>query len=196
MEKVKSAFEKAMEKIQGIEALTPEEKEELKERERIRSVLAAFYKGQIKRDEMWEKLKGANPALLKEAQFTMVGSLRLMNTPEEFDQRRDGIVAFETIRAARNIPAVEHVLTEIDRLRKEYLEVKEKAVKQLRAAVEQNPQLRVRPVKAPDGRTVLQASMTVDEAVRERLSDFLAEQEKRYDAMFAKSVERLKKELE
>jgi hypothetical protein len=195
MGRVKSAFEKAMEKVQGIEGLTPAEKEEMKERDRIRGVISAFHKDEIKKDAIWEQLKGANPALLKEAELTMFESLRLTNTEEEFNRRRDGIMALEISREGRNTAALESVLNAADKLRKEYRDVQGKAVEQLRTAIEQNPRLRARPVRTPDGRTVLQASMTVDEAVQEKLSEYIAEQARRYDAMFAQAIERLKQEL-
>jgi hypothetical protein len=196
MGRVKSALEKAMEKIEGIGALTPAEREEMKERERIGAVISAFYKEEIKKDEMWERLKGATPALLKEAEMTMVGSLRLTNTEEEFNRRREGIMALEISRAGRSPAAVESVLNAVGKLREEFRNAQEKAAEQLRAAIEQNPRLRARPVRTPDGRTVLQASMTVDEAVQEKLSDYVAEQVNKYDAVFAQAIERLKQELE
>jgi len=58
MGKVKSAFEKAMEKAAGIGELTPEEKERIKDQEKVKSILAEFYKSQIDRDGLWQKNPG------------------------------------------------------------------------------------------------------------------------------------------
>lgn len=195
MGEVKSAFEKAMEKIKEIQALGPEEKEEMKDREKLRSVLAAFYKGDLKRDEIWEKMKGTRPSLLREAQENMVGSLRMGIMPEEFQKKKEGILAFEALKERQNIAAIENSLSSVDRVQKEYLDIRHRAVEELRAAIEENPKLRVRPVRTPDGRTVLQATPSVDEAVQARVGEFLAEHEKRYEAMFFKAIERLKKEI-
>jgi hypothetical protein len=194
MERVKTAFEKAMEKIQGIEALTPEEKAEMKDREKIREVLSGLYRGQLKRDEIWERLKGSKPSLLREAQLSMADSLRLSNLPEEFKLRKEGLLAVEALKDKQNLAVIEGVLTAIDKLRREYGDVKERALEQVRRAVEQNPQLRMRTVRTADGRAA-QVSMSVDEAVLEKAAEFLPEHEKRYEAMFAQAVERLKKEL-
>lgn len=194
MDRVKTALEKALERSEGMGSLTPEERKEMRDREKIKSVLASFYKGDIKRDEIWNELRGSKPQLLKEAQENIGGSIRINATPEEFLQRRDGILAIEALKPKQNTAGVESALNSISRLQKEYRDVSERAVKEVRTAVEQNPQLRIKPVRSPDGR-ILQASMTVEEAVHEKLADFFSEHNKRYEMMFAKAAERLKSEL-
>jgi hypothetical protein len=194
MGEVKSAFEMAMDKIKGISGLTPEEKEELKEREELKLVLAGFYRGDLSRDQLWERLRGMKPALLKEAQQNMADSLRLGNIPEEFQQRKEGILAIEALKEKQNTAAIENTLNAVGKLQRDYIGQKEEAVAQLRAAVEENPQLRVRQVRTPDGR-VRQTALSVDEAMQTRMAEFLAEHEKRYETMFGQGIDRLKKEL-
>lgn len=82
MEKVKTAFEKAMEKAAGIGELTPKEKEQLKEQEMLRILLSEFYKGNLDRDALWQKMKGTSLSLLKEAQISVIHSLGLNTSPE------------------------------------------------------------------------------------------------------------------
>jgi len=195
MGEVKSAFEKAMEKIKEIGRLTPEEKEELKDRDKVKSVLAAFYKGELNRDQMWERLRGIRSSLLKEAQKNIAESLRLGNIPGEFQQRKEGILAIEALMEKQNTPAIENSLNSIGKVQREYIGQKEKAVTELRAAIEENPQLRLRQVKTPDGR-IHQTALPVDEAIQARMADFLAGHEKRYGSMFDQAILRLKKELE
>ncbi len=195
MGKVKSAFEKAMEKASEIGELTPEEKEEIKDQGKIKLILTEFYKGQIDRDGLWQKLKGSKPSLLKEAQQYLIDSLGLGSTPEEFQQRKEGILAVETLKAKQNVPAIEQVLNSVKVLQKEYQDGKEKAEEELREAIEQNPQLRLRPVRTPDGRTVLQAAYSVDEALQARLSEFMSQHEEKYSQKFVRLIEKLKKEI-
>jgi hypothetical protein len=192
---VKSAFEKAMEKIREIEVLTPEEREEMNDREKLRSLLSAFYKGELSKNQVRERFKGIKPLLLKDAQHHMVDSLRPGTTPEEFQQRKEGIFAIEALKEMQNVAAIEDSLNAIDKLQKEYRDMKERAVEEIRATIKENPQLRMRPVRTPDGRTVLQAAMSIDEAAQERMAEFLREHGKRYEAMLAKALERLRKEL-
>lgn len=194
MGEVKSAFEKAMEKIKEIEGLTAEEKEEMKARESLRSLLAAFYRGELNRDQIWERCRGIGPSLLKDAQQNMADSLRLGSLPEEFLRRKDGILAIEAVKEKKNPAAIEAALSAAGKLQKEYQEGKERALKELRAAIEANPQLRMQQVRTPDGR-VVPAAMSVEEAVHARMAEFLAEHEKRYDMTFSQAIARLKKEL-
>jgi hypothetical protein len=195
MGKVKSAFEKAMEKAAEIGELTPEEKEKIKDQEKIKSILTEFYKGQIDRDGLWQKLKGNKPSLLKEVQQYLIDSLGLGSTPEEFQQRKEGILAVETLKAKQNVSAIEQMLNSVKVLQNEYQDGKEKAEEELREAIEQNPQLRLRPVRTPDGRTVLQAAYSVDEAVQARLSEFMSQHEEKYSQKFVRLIEKLKKEV-
>jgi hypothetical protein len=194
MGEVKSAFEKAMEKIKDIEGLTAEEKEEVRERERLKSLLAAFYKGELKRDQIWQGFRGLRPVLLREAQQNMADSLRPGSMPEEFEQRKEGILALEALKEKQNTSAVEGTMNGIQKLQKEYRQAREKVVRQLRAAVEGNPQLRMRQVRTPDGR-VLQTALSVEEAVQLRLGEALEEHEKKYEVMFNQAIDRLKKEM-
>jgi arsenate reductase-like glutaredoxin family protein len=195
MGKVKSAFEKAMEKASEIGELTPEEKEEIKDQEKIKSILTEFYKGQIDRDGLWQKLKGNKPSLLKKAQQYLIDSFGLGSTPEEFQQRKEGILAVETLKAKQNVSAIEQMLNSVKVLQKEYQDGKDKAEEELREAIEQNPQLRLRPVRTPDGRTVLQAAYSVDEALQARLSEFMSQHEEKYSQKFVRLIEKLKKEV-
>jgi hypothetical protein len=194
MGKVKSAFEKAMEKIAEIGELTQEEKEKIKDQEEVKSVLAEFYKGQLDRNGLWQKLKGSKPSLLKEVQQHLINSFGLGSTPEEFQQRKDGILAIETLKEKQNVSAIENTLNAIKVLQKEFQEGKERAAEELRKAIESNPQLRLRPVRTQDGRTVLQAALSVDEAVQAKLSEFLSEHEERYSQKLIRLIEKLKKE--
>ncbi len=192
MGKIKSAFEKAMEKAAEIGKLTPEEKKNLENKEKLKSVLAEFYKGQLDRDGLWQKLKGSNLSILKEAQINLIDSMGLGSLPEEFQKRKDGILAIETLKNSKNISMIEDMLNAIESLRNEYIEGKERAEKEMREAIERNPQLRLRPVRMPDGRTVLQAAVSVDEAVQAKLSEFLSEHEEHYMMEFERFITRLK----
>jgi hypothetical protein len=195
MEKVKSAFEKAMEKAAEIGKLTPEEKERIKDQERLKSLLAKFYKGQLDRDGLWQRLKGSSTSFLKEAQQNLIDSMRLGSTPEEFQQRKDGVLAIETLKEMQNTSAIENILNVIEMLQKQYQQGKKEAITELTAEMERNPQLRIHPIKTPDGRTVFQAALSVDEAVQAKLADFLSGYEKKYNLEFNRIIEKLKKEV-
>ncbi len=194
MGEVKSALEKAMEKIKNIEGFTSDEKEEMKEREKLRSLLAAFHRDELGRDEVWEKFRGIRPSLLREAQQNLTGSLRLGSTPEEFRKRKDALLALESLKERSNTAAIENAMNAIERLLKEYGSEKERTAEELRRAINENPQLRLKQVRSPDGR-ILQVALPAEEAVQARITEFLEEHEKRYDMMFGQALSRLRKEL-
>jgi len=195
MGKVKTAFEKAMEKIEEIEVLTPEERERLKDEERLKSLLADFYRAKLSREELWEGMKGYSLSLKVAAQRMMADSIRLGSSELEYRLRRDGILAIESLKEKQNTSAIETLLSSVEKLQREYGESKRAAIEELKAAVESNPQLRAIPVRTPDGRTVYQAAMSVDEAVQARVGEFLSENERRFEAALNHVIARLKGEL-
>lgn len=192
MDKVKSAFEKAMERAAAMGEMTAQEKEHLQEQEKIKTILGEYYKGDLDRDGLWKKMKGSKPGLLREIQISLINSLGLNMIPEEFLKRKDGILAIESLKEQQRVAVMEQVLDSIAGIQKEYQEGKEQASEQLREAIESNPQLRMKPVRTPDGRMTFQATVSVDEAVQARLSEFLAEHEERYGFSFGRLIEKLK----
>jgi hypothetical protein len=195
MAKVKSAFEKAMEKAAEIGEFTEEEKEKLREQEKLKTLLAEFYKGKLDRNGLWKELKGSKPTILREAQNSLADSIGLSSIPEEFQKRKDGILAIENLKEVKNTSAIEHILHVIETIQKEYKEKKEMVADELREEIERNPQLRLQPVRTANGKTAFQAALSVDEAVQARLTDFLAEHERIFSQEFTKMIYALKKEI-
>lgn len=194
MGEVKTALEKALEKVKDIKGLSEEEKIEIKEREKVKETLASFFKGDIKREEVVNRLKGIRNQLIIEAQINLADMIRLSSSEEEYNQKRDVLISLEMVKDSGNIIAVEEALNVIKRIQKEYNDLKERAIKEFRTAIEQNPHLRMRQVRLPDGRLV-QAALGVDEALQERLTEFFDEHDERYERMLSRALERLKAEF-
>lgn len=194
MGEVKTALEKALEKVKDIKALSEDEKIRLRDKEKIKKAIASFLKGDITREGLFKGLSGVGRDALVEAQKNLAEMIRLNISEEDLDLKRDVLVILEGLKEKGDIVAIEEALNVIKRIQKEYNELREKTIEEVRVALEQNPQLRVRPVRLPDGR-MAQAALTVDEALQERLAEFLDEHEKRYERMFSRAVERLKIEL-
>lgn len=194
MGEVKTALEKALEKVKDIKALTEEEKLEIRDKEKIKTALSSFFKGELTVEQMSEMLKGVRRESIVEAQKNLAELIRLNISEEELNQKRGAIISLETTKERGDIIAVEEALNVIKRIQREYNDLKDKAIQEVRTAIEQNPHLRVRPVRLPDGR-VVQATLTVDEALQERLAEFFEEHDSRYERMFSRAVERLKSEI-
>lgn len=194
MAEVKTALEKALEKVKDIKGFSEEEKIEIREKERIKTALASFFRGDITKEGLVTELKGVRDALVSEAQADLAILIRLHISEEELNQKRDAIISLENVKEHKDVIAVEEALNVVRRILKEYDDLKDKAIQEVRTAIEENPHLRVRPVRLPDGR-VVQAALNVDEALQERLSEFFEEHDRRYERMLTRAVERLKNEF-
>lgn len=192
MGKVKSALEIALEKTANIAALTQEERERAQDHEKMLAVLRDFYQGTCDSGGLWQKLKGSKPALLVEAQMNLMNTIALGMLPEDFGARKKAILAIETLKDKQNTAVIEAHLNAIESLLKEYQDMKEQAVEDLRRQLEMHPQLRMRPVRTPDGKTVMQMTVSVDEAVKARLSEFLAEQDEQFNQELSVLIATLK----
>jgi len=186
----------ARERLAKIGELTREEKEKMIDSEKLDSLLAEFYQGQLDPESLWKRLKEeGKPSLLREAQTRLVDSLSFGSTPAELQRKRDGILAIETLKKEQNTSIVELNLNLVEDLQKRYSAEIEQAYNDIRAEVERNPQLRVKQVQ--QGQNTMIVQLTVDEAIKQlpQWQDFLSDQEKRYSQEFAKVMEKLKREL-
>ena len=194
-EKIKTAIEIAMEKAARIGELSPEEKEKIENKEKLKPIMAEFYKGKLSPNDLWQRLKGSKLSLLVETQLNLINSLRLENPQAELQKRKKGILALETLKKDQNTSMIELNLNLIEDLQRRAKEEKERAYNNLKANIEKNPQARMREVKQGQAKIVMRLS--ADEAAKQspQWKQFLLEHERRYSQEFAKIVEKLKVEL-
>jgi hypothetical protein len=195
MGKVKSALEIALEKAGKIGELSPEEKEKIKDEDKVMSVLKEFYQGKIDPNGLWQQFKGSRKSLLNTAQMSIIDTLSLGSLQEEMIRRKEGILAIETLKEKPNTAVIESNLNAIGAMQKEYEEMKKQVVEDLKKQIEAHPQLRMKPVKMPDGKTVMQMSGSVDEAVKNKLSEYLSEHEEQYTQEFSEIIMELKEAI-
>jgi len=192
MGRVKSALEIALEKADKVGVLSPEEKERMQDEGKIAEILKDFFQGRIDSNSLWQKLRGSKPSVLRMAQTTLIDSMSLNSLLEQMESRQKAILAIETLKDQQNTVVIESSLKALAVIMKEYEEVKAKVAADLRKHVESNPQLRMKPVRTPDGKTIMQMAVTVDEAVKAKMDEFLSEHEEKYANEFAGIIEELK----
>jgi hypothetical protein len=186
------------EKLAKVGEPTPEEKEQMKDLEQLNSLLSKFYKGELDPEGLWRRLKEyrgeGKGYLLKEAQIKLMDSLSLGSAPGEFQKRKQGILAVESLKEEQNTPLLELHLNSIEGLQRRHKDEMEQAYNSLKMQVEGNPQLRMQQVK--QGQTTIVMQLTVDEAIKinPEWKSFMIEHERRYSQEFAKVIERLKME--
>ena len=195
MIKIKSALEIAMEKVNEINKLTIEEKDKIKDLEKIKSSLAKYYKGRLTSEGLYSKLKGVNPYSLKEAQLILINSVSLKLSEDEFELRKKGILAIESLKEEKNISIFESNLNEINQLQKKYLKIKDTIANKLKIEIEKNPKSRVKTVKQGDNIIVIQLS--VEEALNEnsQWKNFLIKHDEEFGQKFVDIIKRLKEDI-
>jgi len=166
MGRVKSALEIAIEKADEIGGLSQEEKEKIRDEEKVLSILKEFYQGKLDSNGLWQQLRGTKPSLLHMVQINLIETLSLGSLTEELQTKRQGILAIETLKESPRTSVIEPILYEIKDLQRKYEEIKVKVREDLKKQMEMHPQLRMQPVRTPDGKTVMQMSVSVDEAVK------------------------------
>jgi len=187
------------EKLARIGEVTPQEKEKMKDLDRLTSLLAEFHKGELNSEGLWKELKGFKEKgkgyLLREAQTKLIDSLSLGSINAEFQRRKEGIIAIETLKKHPNTAMLEQDLNSIARLQAKYREEMEQAYNFLKTKVERNPQLRLQQVR--QGQATIVMELSVDEAVRMSVEwkNFVANHEKHYSQEFARTIEKLKGEV-
>jgi hypothetical protein len=193
MEEIKSALEIAMEKAAEIGGLTAEEKEKMKHQEKLTSVLAKFNKGEIDATELWKVLKEeGQPYLLGEAQLKLIDPLKLKDSQSEFQRKREGILAVETLKDEQNTAEVELSLNLLQSIQKKYEEEMKRAYNNFKLRVEKDPELRTQKIRRKDTMVVVQ--LPPEEAVEQlpEWKGFLLEHNRKYEQEFEKAIKKLR----
>jgi len=192
MKKMKTALEIAMEKADRIkdDATSGEEKLELIDR--AKSILADFYRDRIDASGLWKKLKAENdPELYKEVQRILIDSIGIRNTPEQLKQRKEAILAVESLKEEQNTSLFEQALEQIGQLQQRYREEVEK-IDQAQEEAVKNARMRMKPVRNSKGKTVMKLEPVIDEETQERIKKAYTDLENRVSAMINELLKELK----
>jgi hypothetical protein len=192
MGKVRSALEIALDRAEKYGRLSTEEKEKLKEEDAVKAMLGEFFQGKIDPNGLWKKLKDVKRPLLRTAQMQLIESLGLGNAEIELQRKKEGILAIETLKEKPKTALMEATLNAISGLMKEYDQMKRNLLDDLRKQIEANPQWRMQPVKAQDGKTVMQVTASVDEAAQARFAEVFSEHDEQFRNEFFSLIEDLK----
>jgi len=191
MEKMKSAYEIAMEKAAKIEA-----SEEFDKKGELKPLLAKFFRDKINAEDLWQKLKdNYSSDQYKQAQIMLINSLGLRTTDEQFKKRKEGILAIEALKDEKNSSLLEQYMNNISTLINQYEQEKEKMEEQIKQRLKQNSQARMKPIQTEDGRTVMKLESGVDNETREQFNNMLAQFEERYSMKFDQYISELKRSL-
>lgn len=193
---MKSAYEIALEKAEKI-VDDIQEDESLVKREKVKPLLAQFFKGKVDADELWQKLKSKDdPEIFAQAQLILIDSLGLQSSKLELEQRKKGILAVETLKIKQNSPLLEQTFAQITNLIEQYNREKENLTKQIEELMEQNSEMKMKPVQTQDGQTVMQLDSDLDDETKKSFAQEIKRLETIYNSKFKQLINTLKKELE
>jgi hypothetical protein len=168
------------------------EKDSPKEKEFVHSVLARFYRGDLDSNALCRELRGAPLAMIREAQINLIDSLSLSYSSHAFDQRRAAILALEDLKDDPRKSVIEASLNRIGHLQSLYRESQERIVEEL----DQEKDRHFEDVAMRTRRMALQAVLSADAEVTERLTEALLQAERKYGDEFVAVNRQLKRQVE
>ncbi len=186
----------ARERLARIGALSEEERERLKQSEDLDSLLSEYFSGELDTDGLWKRLKGLKQqrgeSVPREVQARLVDTLRLRMGQEDFEQRRDAILAIETMKAEGKYSTLEVALDSIEAVRNKYLQAKQQAYEQLKAGLQSQLQAAAQQAKAQGMEIDMGGSLDANARNSPQWKDFISQHEESSEEMFGSYIGRLR----
>jgi len=186
----------ARERLAKIGALSEEERERLKQSNDLDSLLSEYFSGALDTDGLWKRLKGLKQqrgeSIPREIQARLVDTLRLRMGQEDFEQRRDAILAIETIKAEGKYSTLEVALDSIEAVRQKYLQVKQQAYEQLKAGLQSQIQAAAQQAKSQGMKIDMEGSLDANARNSPQWKDFVSQHEESSEEMFDSYIGRLR----
>lgn len=130
----------ARERLARIGELSATEQRQMQQKRELEGALAAYFLGDSEVEGLWQQLKSLSEShgsgVLSAAQTTIVETLRLQMSEDDFARRKDALLAIETLKKSDKYSAIELILGSIASLRQRYGEVIRQALDQLRGQME------------------------------------------------------------
>ncbi|MFI5358992.1 MAG: hypothetical protein ACHQYO_02975 [Halanaerobiales bacterium] len=195
MKRLKTAYEIALERANSLDSEQSAEEKALFQREKLRPLLADFYRAKIGPEQLWEELqKKDEPELYEQAQLLLLESIGLQTSADELQRRKEAILAVESLRGGANSSLIERIIEEIVEVQEnyrqrldEYRNFYEKALK--------NARMSLKPVRTSDGRVVMQVQRNLDGPTEEKLEKALQELEQQSSQVINRLLAELKENL-
>jgi len=186
----------ARERLARIGALSPEEKEKASQSGELDSLLSEYFTGNLSSDDLWKRLKAlqdrSGKSITKEAQLKLLDTLRLQMNQVDFEQRRNAILAVETVKDKGDYSNLELVLTSLETLRQKYTQIKEQAYQQLRASVEKQLHAVAQQAIRQGMKIDMENSIDANVKASPQWKDFISKHEQACGEMFTSHIDKLR----
>lgn len=195
MDRIKSAYEIAMEKADEIcEKASPEEEARLDIRDELKPVLTEFYQDDIDAQGLWKELEDKSQKYLLEAQSLILDSFGLRTTEKEFKKRKGAILGIESLKDKSNSSVIEQTLNRVQELQQQHQQQRERLENQLQQQTE-NSQMQMKPVQTKDGRTVMKLQSGVDQETKQKYNQAISELEGKSSNRFNMLIQEIKSKI-
>jgi hypothetical protein len=186
----------AKERLAKIGTLSSEERVRVKRSSELDSILSQYFTGDLSPEGLWKELKSlkeqSDESIVKEAQSKLVDTIRLQMSQEDFEQRREAILALETIKGEGKYSSLELVFSSIEALRQKYTQTKEQAYQQLKNAVERQLQAVARQAIKQGMNIDVESSVDANIKNGPQWKDFISKHEESCGEMFNSYMARLR----
>lgn len=187
---IKSAREIALEKIEN-EKLSAQEISEIKQQQKINSILAKYYKDQIEPDELWHYFKGIPLKYLIQAQNSFIKSLTFQSNDYDFEKRKKGVLAIENLKKLNQSSNIEYYFEQLINIQKEFQKNKEQLIDYVKEDLKRNPQKKLQTFQ--QGNQIIIKELSIEEVLEQDrlLKQKLNQMERQYKEKFNQTKEKL-----
>ena len=189
----------ARERLAKIGAVSPEEKERIRRSGELESALSQYFKGELSSEDLWKRLKAlkeqTGEPITTEAQSKLVDTLRLQMSQEDFDQRRQAILAIETMKPEGEYSSLELVLNSVETLRQKYTQSKEQTYQQLKGAVESQLQAVARQAMRQGMKIDMENSVDANVKNSPQWKQFISKHDSASEEMFKGYIAKLRETI-
>lgn len=183
-DRIKSAYEIARERAEGIESEADAGKLDLQSE--IKPILGDFFQGKLGAEGLYEKFSDSEAVRIAEAQRLIVSSLGLNSSEEEIELRQQGLLALEEIKDSPEMDNLKNLLDRVQQLVKQYHQEQEqlqnKLENMLRQAASSSGQ-------APSN--LMELVGNLDEGTRQQLQQARQQMEERFQQQWEALQEEL-----
>ncbi|MFW6278820.1 MAG: hypothetical protein ACOC2G_01390 [Bacillota bacterium] len=194
MDRIKSAYEIAMEKAEEISEDVSVDEDLLSIREEIKPILSKFYNGELDADQLWQEFENKEEIFLREAQSMILDSLGLRTTEDNFADRKNAILALESLKKEGQTSQIERALNKINKLQKRYSSDRDRIEQQLEQEMN-NSEMQMKQVQTDDGRTVMKMEPGMDRETQQKFKKAISQTESQYSEQFSHLIEDIKNQL-
>jgi len=194
VDKMKSAYEIAMEKAEEISKDVEGAQDRLSMRDEIKPILSQYYRDDIDADGLWQEFKERDQKLLKEAQKMILEALGLRTNERDLEKKKEAVLALESLKNNGKSTQIERSFQKIQKLQERHTKDREKIQEQLERELN-NSEMQMKQVETEDGQQVMKMEPGLDRETQQKFQKAISQTEAQYSEQFDQFIEELKNQL-